>query len=191
VFRTKEPTREIKKRFKLPLNEHNVSPVICYNGAVVSESDLLYLNRINALLGPQNEMRLLFVLFKGEPRSVVHDILSAWNGPNMNEFVVFIGLNGQRIAWIDVESWADQTSLHGLVEGEFLDKQFSIPEIGKFVYDNRNHWKRKSFKKDFSYIQPTVQWWSWLILVPLVVAGNAIVCMIGPGVRKAPEKWRY
>jgi hypothetical protein len=129
VFRTKEPTREIKKRFKLPLNEHNVSPVICYNGAVVSESDLLYLNRINALLGPQNEMRLLFVLFKGEPRSVVHDILSAWNGPNMNEFVVFIGLNGQRIAWIDVESWADQTSLHGLVEGEFLISSSAFPKL--------------------------------------------------------------
>jgi hypothetical protein len=178
VFKTKEPTKQIKKKYPLPLNKGNTDPIVCYDGVTVSDNDFLYLHRINSLLGPQAEMRLLLVLFKDSPRSIVEDVLSAWNGPNMNEFVVFAGLRENKIEWIDVQSWANQTTLHGMVEGKFLNETLDIPSLANYVYENREFWKRKSFKKDFSYIQPVAQWWSWLILVVGVVAANGIICMI-------------
>jgi hypothetical protein len=51
VFRTTKPTKEIKNKYKLPLDKNNASPILCYDGVSVSDADMLYVHRTNALLG--------------------------------------------------------------------------------------------------------------------------------------------
>ena len=136
--------------------DKNLRCVVNYdNSYTPREPDLLFMDRLNAVLGPIKQVHCIIVVFDGASTSpsVVDDVLNSWGGCNKNELVVFIGLTSNEIKWIRTESWMDNTTIHGCIDSALIGKPFNVPSIGSVLEENvLAHWNRKEFK-DFDYIQ--------------------------------------
>lgn len=149
-----EATKEQKSRFPRPADKGDTSPFINCGGPNISDNNLLYLKQVNASLGKQYEIHPMLVVFgKNETRGVVTDVLSTWQGPNKNELVTFMSLDGQEIKWVEVHSWVDDTTIHAVLRDELMGKPFTVQRYGellrKFV---PKYWHRKHFTPINAYL---------------------------------------
>lgn len=143
---------------KHPVEQNNSDAIICF-GTNVSNNDIELLNKVNAYLGYRKEIHIITILIANRDINIVNDIISSWQGLNKNELAVFIGVdNDKNIKWCYVQSWLDNTKLHGIIEDEIiLSKKINIEKI-KDIYMNNinNNWNRKQFK-DFDYIRQSTE----------------------------------
>lgn len=143
---------------KHPVELNNADSIITF-GTSVSNNDIALLNKVNAYYGYRKEIHIITVLIEDRDVNVVGDIINSWKGLNKNELVVFIGVDKYKnIKWCKVQSWLDNTKLHGIIEdGVILSKQFDSTKIKNIYMDNiMNNWERKSFK-DFDYIRQSTE----------------------------------
>jgi len=179
VFREIEPTEEMIAQWPRPADNRDTSPVHAF-GVNITGEDQITMQRYNALLGPIHQVHILVYLFDSSEYStgVTDEILSAWNGLNKNELVVFAGLDGRTVDWIRVESWADNTTFHGMLEQRYYGQQLRLGELGEYIKDNiGGNWERKQFE-DFNYIKIKISplWYFLEGLICLVV--GVVVIMI-------------
>ena len=156
LFKFKEPTKELLALYPRPADTGNMNPLISYApGVSFSEQDQLMIMRLNAELGCSKQVHCLFVFFEASKHSqdVESDVLSAWQGVNKNELVTFIGVDSGKASWVKVESWMDNTIIHGMISDELLGKPLSVTlfkdSLEKLV---PKYWQRKRFR-DFDYLQ--------------------------------------
>lgn len=176
TFNFAEPSKENIKKFPRPADKDNINPIICY-GTEVKEEDIMFVRRLNAYLGTDNQIRILFIIFNGKEydRGIVDNVLSAWKGVNKNELVIFIGEENNNIKWICANSWMDDTTLHSLIETNFYGKELNIKTIGEFLFNNvSKYWKRKQFA-DFSYLSIEI---SWICKVFLILVSSTLSIFI-------------
>jgi len=108
-------------------------------------------------------------------RDVVHDILRAWQGPNKNELVTFISLEGDKVLWCEVHSWMDDTTLHGMIRDRMILAPFTIENYGFFIMEYvPKHWARKEFE-DFEYLEVTLHW-GWTLAAFILVMAISFGC---------------
>lgn len=141
-----------------PVELDNSNSLISY-GVDVKNEDIDLLNKVNAYLGYQKQIHIITVLVKNRDINVVNDILGSWSGLNKNELTVFIGLdNYNNINWCKVESWTDNTTIHGMIETDIMKLRYLYITDLKDIYMKNipNNWKRKSFK-DFDYIRESTE----------------------------------
>jgi len=171
VFKYGEATKEQKARFPRPADQGNGSPIISY-GPAFSEADIMLLRRVNAQLGVANRIHAMLVVFGKEPRSVVTDALVAWQGPNKNELCTFISLDGTNVNWVEVHSWMDNTTLHGIVRDELVSG-FSIKKYADLLLEYcPKHWKKKDFTAMNEYLHVSINpIWIILALIFSVILG--------------------
>lgn len=173
IFRTMEPTEKMLAKWKRPADLRDSSPIFGF-GVNVAGEDSLFMKRINCLLGPVHQVHTLIYLFDSSEygSSITDEVLSAWDGPNKNEIIIFIGIDkNNNVDWIRVESWSDNTKLHGMIESSFSNTQFRVRSLGTYIQTNiGGNWKRKEFK-DFEYIQIKISFW-WYF-------SEVIVCLVG------------
>ena len=176
VFKWPEPSKDLKKRYPRPADQKNVSPIISY-GPPTPESAILLLRKTNAYLGKSYQVHCMVLLFgPDKDRSVVDDVLSAWQGPNMNELVMFIGLDSNnKVLWCDVQSWSDNTTIHAELRTKIVDmKQFDSAQLSRiWLSEIPDHWHRKDFKKDFNYIKVPISFW-WFIVAAVLGAVSSV-----------------
>jgi len=167
-------TPQQKARFPRPADQNNVSPVLVYGGLNTSAGDVLYLRRISASFGHRYEIHPILVVFgKDESRDVVADVLAAWQGPNKNELVTFLSLDGQMVRWVEVHSWMDDTTLHATLRDELMGKPFTINRYGELL---RKYvptlWHRKHFTSINAYLHVSIHpGWFFLALVLSIITG--------------------
>jgi hypothetical protein len=96
---------------------------------------------------------------------------------NKNELVTFVGVKDGEVAWADVASWMDDTTIHSLIrqdvsaiDGFTCGKVIEV--LKKYV---PAYWKRKSFE-DFSYITVNVPKLTYLWVF---LASGVIVVIVG------------
>jgi len=118
----------------------------------------------NARLGAGKQVRMLVILFKGQPRDAGLYQESFWKGSNKNEFVVTIGLDASNnIQWEHVFSWTEVDTVKinvrnwlGEREGQPLDLvalvNYMVPEVAA-------SFERKEFS-DFDYLTVEPPLWS-------------------------------
>lgn len=157
-FKFQQPTQQLIERYPRPADHNDPRPILNYGASIsITEADQMSLMRTNANLGCGYQVHNLFLLFDGSKTtpSVVDEVLSAWQGPNKNELVVFMGIDPttKKATWVKVESWMDNTKIHGTLADAFLGKEFS----GKMASEILGRvvpleWKRKRFR-DFDYIR--------------------------------------
>lgn len=155
VFSYQKPTEEVLARFPRPADNKNINPIISH-GPKITDADQLLFRRMNASLGRKYQIHNIIMLFdsKKDSQRVVTDVLNAWNGPNKNELVTFIGLNGSKIVWCDVKSWMDNTTIHSKIRSQVISMDsFKPSDLANIIGVNvAKHWSRKEFA-DFDYIK--------------------------------------
>ena len=155
VFKYKEPTEELLAKYPRPADEGNTCPIFGY-GVPVSGNDILLLKRTNASLGATNEIHSIVMLFEGNDSGVVENVLTAWRSPNKNELVTFIGIENGNVVWCDVESWLDNTTIHGTIETALIGKKWNSKIYSDVL---RKHvpkqWNRKEFI-EFDYLKVSI-----------------------------------
>ncbi|MFW6121980.1 MAG: hypothetical protein ACOC80_13945 [Petrotogales bacterium] len=162
VMRYREPTPELEEKYPRPADTKNLNPIIGY-GMNFTYDEQLKLRRVNAELGRKHQVHVLLLVFNKQDRSVVDDVLSAWQGPNKNELVIFVGVgNDRNVKWIDVHSWMDDTTIHGVIRDQMVNKILSIDGLSDILYKAiPEHWDRKEFE-DFEYINVDIHW-AWFM----------------------------
>lgn len=179
IWANKGPVdKEFAKKFPRPADVNNVDPVISH-GVVHGENEFWWLKRINAVLGPEYEVHTIAFLLNAKDypdRSVIEKILSAWNGPNKNELITFVGLDNNKIIWCDTISWMDDTTIHSMIRQDVMQLDnwngFAYGEILKKRVPQ--YWKRKDFA-DFDHIAVSMPGWT----IPIAVAASFGMCMFG------------
>jgi hypothetical protein len=121
----------------------------------------------------------MLVLFdKSADRFVVQDILKAWAGPNKNELVTFVSLDGKSVRWVDVHSWMDDTTLHATIRDELAGETFSVDQyaslLRKYV---PKYWHRTHFTPINAYLHVSIHP-GWIILALLLGIITGIVSYI-------------
>jgi len=175
VFKWPETSKELQKRFPRPADLSNSSPVVSY-GPECSEEEIMLLRRTNASLGKNCEVHLLIVLFNAqeESPSVVTDVLNAWQGPNKNELVFFIGLNNKEVKWIEIHSWINNTTIHSLLVQNILQgKKLDIELLSKKSLELiPKYWERKKFEIDFEYLSVSISkgWFITSIISSVIIS---------------------
>jgi hypothetical protein len=174
VLKWGEATPEQLSKYPRPVDKGNTSPVIPYGGFGVSEPDLLFLQRINASFGRKYEIHAMLVLFgKDVGRDVVTDVLTAWQGPNKNELVTFVSLDGQTVRWVEVHSWMDNTTLHATLRDELAGQDFTVKRYGELLQRYvPTLWHRKHFTPLNEYLRVDIHpGWLWLAVILSVICG--------------------
>jgi len=158
VLKYGEATPQQLERFPRPADKKNTSPVVIYGGLNASGADMLFLQRINASLGRSREVHPILVVFgKDEPRGAVTDALTAWQGPNKNELVTFLSLDGQTIRWVEVHSWMDDTTLHAVLRDELMGQPFTVKRYGELLQEYvPKLWHRKHFTPINAYLRVAI-----------------------------------
>ena len=178
VLKYKEPTKELEKQYPRPADNDNVSPIIAYGGKSFSEAEADLLRRVSAVLGPKCRIHPILMVFGPETsRGVIDDVLSAWGGPNKNELVTFISLDGDVVKWCDVQSWMDDTTIHGTIRDAMMADKFSVKRYADLLLKYVPlQWKKKDFR-DFEYLQIEIpmSWKIGALLLSLLAIGVAFV----------------
>lgn len=159
VLKLAKPTPELLAKYPRPADQRNTSQLINYGAPVsITSVDELFMQRINAELGPTKLVHPMFVLFPAEVgMGIVTDVLTAWQGPNKNELVTFIGIDKQGVmSWVKTESWMDNTTLHGLMEEDLLGQKYSSKVLGDAcMHLIPKYWLKKDFR-EFEYLRVDV-----------------------------------
>lgn len=178
VWSYAQVSEENAKRFTRPADNNNTSPIISY-GPSPQTGDELFLRRINAEMGPTYQIHNMVCLLNSKEfpdAGIVKTILDAWKGPNKNELVCFVGLDGDKVKWCDVSSWMDDTTIHSIIRQEVSENLWSVKKYGEILRKNvPKLWHRKEFK-DFSYISVSLSLWQY-ILVIVITTGGLIATM--------------
>lgn len=177
VFKYAEASEKLLATYPRPADKNNAMPVVSYDGTMVRDDEMMVLRQTNALLGRSSQIHCMVVLFNADKtaQNVVGDVLTAWQGTNMNELVVFVGLKGREIVWAEAASWEDNTSIHGLlVQRLFEMKNFDGHAMSVVLKDLvPKHWHRKNFKKDFDYLTVDIHY-GWIIMALLLTIGECV-----------------
>jgi len=181
VFKLQEPTPELMAKYPRPADQGNTCPVISYGNPKIkiSDDDVMLLRRVNASLGVQKRIHAVLIVFWDEPRTIVNDVLVAWQNPNKNELCTFISLKADgTVNWVESHSWMDNTELHGIIDTGLSGEHFQMEKYAKLLLENcHRKWIKKDFR-DFDYLRVDVAT-GWkiasLALCIIVVIGAFIV----------------
>lgn len=157
VFKYGQATEAQRKMYPRPADKGNTSPIVNYGGLNFTSTEELMLRRVNAELGRRKEIHALLIVFsKDTPRSVVDEVLTAWQGPNKNELCTFLSLDGKQIKWVEVHSWMDNTTIHAMLRDGMVIEPFSVQRYAELLREYcPKYWHRKSFE-DFDYIKVSI-----------------------------------
>ena len=136
------------------------------------------LQRLNAFMGSKHEIHVFILLFQAEKGiEVAQKQRDYWKGLNKNEFVVCLGVSGQKVKWCDALSWMDLPTLGLKTRDYFIaHKDLDLVAFVRWLRTHLDSWKRKEFK-DFKYLgtnmseeNGTLYWIISLVLGVLVFA---------------------
>lgn len=168
IFKFSTPSKEDLLLFSRPADNGDTNALHGY-GVNILDEDLTRLNALNGYLGSRHQIHILYLLFNSSlyDRSVVDRVLSVWGGPNKNELVIFLGLDSnKKIIWTSVESWMDNTTLHGILKDSLKEKEFDSKKISPIIQESMRYWSRKPFK-DFDYLTLTMDY-KWYLVYSLL-----------------------
>lgn len=174
-----EKTKGASRYFKNHPTEDGNSSAYFELGSFIKEPQ--WLNNVNAHFGNKLQIHIITIFLKEkESHSVVDQILTEWDGLNKNELVIFIASNGKNSSWVEVRSWMENTTLHGMLADSIMkEKELNGMKLASIYLDKiPQKWQRKSFK-DFEYIRTSVSipyYISMVIAFLISVSLIPIVC---------------
>lgn len=168
-------TQKKYQLFKYPKDEtFTYNPILGYSDPKAS----LKLQRFNAQYGATKKLHMLLLVYKDQPIDAAIMQENYWKGGNKNEFILCVGLYGNRIDWARVISWTDVEDLKIRVARKVKEMNtFNADSIINYMAsETSTHFVKKSFK-DFSYItvEPTMQATVITFIITLLVSIGLVI----------------
>lgn len=182
VLKYKEVSEKIKENYPRPADCGKFDGIFNYGANVsITEDDMLLMRRTNAFLGSRYQIHPIYMLFDSTVgMSIVDDIIAAWEGPNKNELVVFVGVekDSKKMSWIKVESWMDDTTINGCITDLLLNKPFVARTLSNALRETvPTKWHRKKFA-DFDYLELEISFWCICLAVLLEIMCAVIMIFV-------------
>ena len=174
LLKLPKPTEAQKAKYPRPVDLGNTNPIINYSKHTVSKADQMLMKRSNALLGRKHEIHAMIALLDASIGSnAVMEILTAWEGTNKNELVLFLGLDeNKKVVWSDCKSWLDlgDTSVNAMWRDSAIGEIFDVAKLSAKLREIvPKYWKRPE-AETISYLQIDIHW-GWGIAAFLVTVG--------------------
>lgn len=179
VWNTFNPSEADEKQYPRPAESNNTTGLLSFGPAISSDEELV-MRRTNALLGKTYQIHNIVVLMNESDRDRPDVILNAWRGPNKNELVTFVGVDGARkVQWCKVYSWCEDTTIHSLIRQDVNEMGiFDVNKISQII-QNRvpKYWHRRHFS-DFSYIKIHISVWWYVLSISLSLVLSGVTCVV-------------
>ena len=125
-------------------------------------------------LGFTKQVNIIVILTEIDDSTYRYAIENAWIGAKKNDVVVFVGLDDNKITWVDVMTWAlnsgnelfHVTMRDGLLEQKTLNAKIFVPFVSQTVsklYDRPQ-------MKDYEYLKDDIQPPTWVIILAIILA---------------------
>jgi hypothetical protein len=138
-----------------------------------SEANKL-LNFYNAKLGASKQVRMIILIFRGQPLDAGFLQEGYWKRGNKNEFVVTIGIDSENtIQWSYVFSWTESEELITKTRNFILDqKKLDLVNIVKWMAPNvESDWVRRHFST-FNYLKVEIPGWAMIMIFVITALVN-------------------
>jgi hypothetical protein len=142
------------------------------------------LDNVLKYLGASKQANIIVILTEIDDPTYRYAVENAWQGGEKNDVVIFIGLDGQKITWVDVMTWALNSGnemFHVTMRDNITAmKEFNvaglttvIPKVITELYD-RPH------MADYEYLADEIDPPTWVIWLALFFAfgGSAILTYV-------------
>lgn len=181
-YRFPDVPKDVVKRYQLVsyprVNGYDCPMILgaSFPGKALADRDLAI---INAKLGKSREVKIWVVLFRGQTQEAALKQQALWQGANMNEFVLCIGVDPEhRIEWAYAFSWTKVEELK-VTARQHVQEQVGQPldlrEVVSWLGNEVNaKWIRRDFS-EFNYLQVALPTWAYFVIY-LVVIGATIGC---------------
>lgn len=128
---------------------------------------------VNSLFGASKKVRAFLLVFKNQPREAGLVQERYWQGGNMNEIVVCVGVDdSNNIKWGHVFSWTESTGVKIKIKHEIESETiFDVNKVIDTIEDEvKFEWKIKDFH-DFDYIniEPTIGQIIFIYITTLII----------------------
>ena len=125
-------------------------------------------------LGPQQQMNVIIVV--ADAKVVGQDFPYAvrryWQGFKKNDAVVFLGVDGAVLKWVDVMSWSKKSMFNVSLRNhlaDFTDKPLDYMRVLSYItIDAQAHYERRSMK-EFEYLKSQIPVPTWLTITIFVL----------------------
>lgn len=135
-------------------------------------------------LGAQKQVNIIVILTEIDDPTYRYAVENAWLGGEKNDVVLFVGLDDNKITWVDVMTWAlnkgnelFHVKLRDSVKGmETFDPDKVVAATTSMVM---NHYDRPQMK-DFEYLEEAIDPPTWVILLAVffAVGGSLILTFV-------------
>lgn len=160
------------KEYPPIINNYQMQAVLGDSGmdARIANKKLQY---INGALGHDREMRAFILVFKNQTMDAAFKQEAYWQGANMNEFVVCIGIDDERnVKWCKVLSWTYNRRLKSETQDMVMDqKRLNLRNIADTLNYSLRDFQRRDFREfDYLTVEPSI--WAIIGCYLLVLAMN-------------------
>ena len=144
------------------------TPSVIGSGKYFSEATY-FIDTWNSINGSVKECRIWLLVFNNKPIQAGYDQENYWCGGNMNEVVVCVGVNKNKIEWCHPFTWCENDSMKIRIRNSIMNLNDSnllscSRIIGQEVFKG---FKRKDFEKDFRYL--SIELPMYIVLIIFVV----------------------
>lgn len=134
----------------------------------------LDLNGALRKLGAQKEVNIVVILTEIDEPAYRYAVEHAWLGGEMNDVVVFVGLNGTDITWTDVMTWAlnkGNEYFHTTLRSELGNmKTFDPKTFSPLVLNSITRYYDRPKMEEFVYLKDEVEPPLWVVILAIIIA---------------------
>lgn len=164
-------------------------PILGNAGPQTREAEKL-LDYYNGTLGAKKQVRVFILVFQNQPREAGLMQEALWKGGNKNEFVLTVGLDGQKVDWAHVFSWTKKERLKLDAEA-FVEEQDTFDPVttAKWLGKNLTRFERRPFA-EFEYLHVAPPTWAIIltyVLTLLVTIGTSVFVVVNKYDDKNPR----
>lgn len=177
VFNYEELNKEEIEQYQLYdyskiTENHTQIPILGIDDSISNH----LLDYYNGLLGRDKQLRIWILIFNDQPIEAGMKQEIYWKGGNKNEFVITLGLDGDKIKWSHVFSWSEVETSKIKVRNFIMDQErLDLSNTINYVKDElQTNFVRKEFK-DFDYLKIDPPFWSIILVYGVTIILSLII----------------
>lgn len=161
-------------RFNRVINVDSAIPT-----AQVNELDR-NLDNVLKLLGASKQANIIVILTEIDDPTYRYTVENHWQGGEKNDIVIFIGLDGTKITWVDIMTWALNSGnemFHvKMRDGILAMEEFNVSKLTPFITKTITETYDRPEMAEYEYLADEIDPPTWVIWLALFFAfgGSAI-----------------
>lgn len=133
-------------------------------------------------LGPSKQANIILVLTEIDDPSYRYAVEQTWLGGKKNDIVIFVGLDGNKITWVDIMTWAlnsgnelfHVTLRDKITKQKHLDFVELIPAVNDTVVELYDRPQMKDYKHLEEEITPP----DWVVVLAIILGCGGSILLV-------------